>query len=249
MTENSETRKRSRGVLWRLGKILIILAVIGFVAMFATVFVSTQIYASRSAEEIERGTADVIIVLSAGVGRDSIELDPFSQARVETAVELWRRGAAFQILMSGGRYLDNVDGQIAEQMKLYAIQLGVPARVIFIEGNSISTFENARYTLKVIREDFVPLQQRRRMPVWRSAIVVTDDYHMLRASTLFDYWRQEGDIEIVAYASASGRARVGFLRSTGVLLRETLAVPFNVLKMAGQSALEAVGMGAEGEIR
>lgn len=258
--------------LRRLVVIVLALVVVGFVLMFATVLISTQIYAARGADAIERRTADVIIVLSAGVDREGAELDEFTQARIDLALELYARGAAPYILMSGGRYSEDAGGNIAELMKSYAIERvqdpdflpnirRISPQVIFIEGNSISTFENARYTYRVICEDHSDLEadvwcadsersrRRRATRIWRTAILVTDDYHMLRASTLFDYWRQNGDIEIVAYAPANGRERVTFMRATGALLRESLAIPFNVLKMGGQFAVETLGLEEDVEIR
>lgn len=235
-------------ILTKVAKWAIALGVAGFVASFATVVVATVIFASRGTDDIKPDSADVIIVLSAGVDRDAVELDPFSKARVDKAIELYNRGVAYSILMSGGVYLDTQEN-IAELMRAYAIDRGVPPGVISIEGNSISTFENARYTLKIIREDFVPDQKRNGRAVWRRAVLVTDDYHLLRSWTLFSYWRQDGDIEIVALAPATGRKKSSFMRATALIFRETLAVPFNVLKMSGQIALEQIGGGGEGVIR
>ena len=221
----------------RLLKYLMYLAIAGFVAVFALVAGATFYYRSQGTEHIQRGAADAIIVLSAGVDRDAVELDPYSKARVRLGVELWRRGAARWLLMSGG--LDPRTGQhVAEEMKLYAIEIGAAERFILVEGNSISTFENARYTLDVARQE-----------KWRKAIVVSDDFHLLRASTLFDFWRQEGDVEIIALAASEGRRAAGILRGSWSMIRETLAVPFNVMKMTAQVALEAVGGGEKGAIR
>ena len=221
----------------RVLKYLIYLGIAGFVAVFLLVIGAAFYFSSKGIDDISRGQGDVIIVLSAGVDRDAVELDPFSKARVATGVQLWRKGAARWLLMSGG--LDPTTGQhVAEEMKLHAISLGAPESVILVEGNSISTFENARFTLDVAR------QER-----WRKAIVVTDDFHLLRAYTLFQFWRQEGDVEIVALAAADGRSQAGILRASWILVRETLAIPFNVMKMTGQVALEAMGGGEKGVIR
>lgn len=198
---------------------------------------ATTYFASRGVGHIERGSADVIIVLSAGVSRDSVQLDDYSRARVEAGVDLWRRGVAPEILMSGGPDL-RVGIHLAEAMKRYAISLGAPEPLVLVEGNSISTFENARFTLDVARDQN-----------WRRAVVVTDDFHLLRAWTLFQFWSREDDVEIVALAAADGRARAGAASSVAILARETLAYPWNVLKIVGQLALDAVGHGDDGMIR
>ncbi|MCI4664409.1 MAG: YdcF family protein [Neomegalonema sp.] len=221
----------------RLLKILAIIAVIGFVVVFGIVAGATGYFAMRGDKHVKPGQADVIIVLSAGVDRDGVDLDPFSQARVRLGVKLWKAGAAPRLLMSGG--LDPRTSQhIAWEMQRLAAELGVPEGFILVEGNSISTFENARYTLDVARQE-----------KWSKAIVVTDDFHLLRAWTLFEFWRESDDVKIVALAASDGRSKAGLMRASWTMVRETLAVPFNVMKMAGQLALDTVGMGGRGAIR
>lgn len=217
-------------------KYLALLGGLGLLGCLATILIATEFFASRGLSRTEPNQADVIIVLSAGLNRESA-LDPFSQARVETGVELWRAGVAPALLMSGG-YDRDLQIHLAESMKLHALSLGAPESAIYVEGNSISTFENARFTLSVAAQEG-----------WRRAIVVTDDYHLLRAWTLFEFWRKPSDIEIVSLAPANGRGRVGAGRQLLMFGRETLAYPFNILKMIAQIALESFGRGDDRTIR
>ncbi|MEL6980520.1 MAG: YdcF family protein [Pseudomonadota bacterium] len=229
--------KRRRPLILRALRALLLLAVVGFIAVFALVRGSAYYFTSQAPDAIAADSADVIIVLSAGLGRDGVGLDPFTQARLERGIGLWRDGAAPLLLMSGG--VDLTTGlHLSENMKLAAMELGVSRRAILVEGRSISTFENARFTLDVAQQEG-----------WRRAIIVTDDFHMLRAWTLFEFWRGEADLEIIALAAARGRRDVGFARGAMVLLRETLAYPFNVVKIIGQLGLEALGRGEERTIR
>ncbi len=225
-----------RLVLW--GVRLVILAV---VVSFVTMASATFYFSSRGLEPALDARADVIIVLSAGLDRDYEILDNFSRDRVATAVELWRRGRAPKILMSGGVDV-NTDQHVGERMKAMAISLGVPAQAIVIEGFSTSTFENARFTLRVAREEG-----------WRTAIVVTDDFHLLRARALFEVWRIRdqirNDIEIVALAPALGRQTASYAQSIWMLGRETLSYPYNVGKVALQFTLDLAGMGEGRTVR
>lgn len=221
----------------RLVRFLLVSVILGFVTVFALVRGAAYHYAAAAAEPIPADSADVIIVLSAGLTRGTLDVDPFTAARVERGIELWRAGAAPTLLMSGG--VDLSTGQhLSERMKLYAMELGAPRQVVSVEGNSVSTFENARFTLAVGRQEG-----------WRRAIVVSDDFHLMRASLLFEFWRRPSDMEIVSVAAADGRSRVDFSRNALVLFRETLAVPFNIVKVAGQLALEAIGEGDARTIR
>lgn len=218
-----------RGALWT--------ALIVFIATFLLVRGSAYYFASQPPEAIGIDTADAIVVLSAGLTRDTVQLDPFTAARVEKAVSLWSEGAAPVILMSGGKDL-NTGLFLSERMKLYALELGAPPQVILVEGRSVSTFENARFALDVARQEG-----------WRSAIVVTDDHHLLRAWALFEFWRRPDDMQVVALAAAEGRQAAGIWASSLSLFRETLAIPFNVLKVVAQAGLETVGMGEDRTIR
>ena len=233
--QSGESRKRP--FLIRALRLFLILGVVGFISVFALVRGSAYYFASQPADAVQEDMADVIIVLSAGLTRDALELDPFTKARVARAVELWRARAAPTILMSGGKDL-NTGLFLSETMKREAMALGARERYVLTEGASVSTFENARFTLEHARNEG-----------WRKAIVVTDDFHLLRAWTLFEYWREPNDLEIVALQAADGRQAAGLGPSVLLLLRETFAVPFNVAKMVAHTTLEFLGLSEEIVIR
>lgn len=221
-----------RTAMWLVG-----LAVGGFAVSLAVVGVATWWFASQGLGPARSAQADVILVLSAGLDRDKAALDPFSTERVRTAVALWREGVAPTIVMSGG--VDEEIGQhVGERMKDAAVGMGAPEFAVAVEGVSSTTFENARFTLDLARREG-----------WRSAVVVSDDFHLLRAQALFTFWREEDDLEIVALAPARGRARAGARAALWMVGREALAGPYNVGKVAGQVGLELLGLGDERMIR
>ncbi|MEO1328059.1 MAG: YdcF family protein [Pseudomonadota bacterium] len=180
--------------------------------------------------------ADAIVVLSAGLRPDG-SLDGFTAARVETGLALWRAGRAPNIVVSGGPH-DASGRNVAAEMAARLIAEGAPAARIVVEGRAVSTFENARFTLMIARARG-----------WRRLLVVTDDYHLARAGALFWYWRRNNDARVVGLAPAPGLAAVGTGRATLAVFREILAVPFNLLKAAGQSTLWAFGLGEGRTIR
>lgn len=225
-----------RGLVWAARLVALSLAL-----SFVIVLAATGFFAARGVGPVLEKRADVIFVLSAGLDRDFEILDSFSRDRVATAVELWRRGVAPTILMSGG--VDATTRQhVGERMKSAAIDLGVPENAIFVEGFSTSTFENARFTLRVAREEG-----------WRRAVIVSDDFHLLRARVLFEVWRtRDGvrdDVKIVSLAPASGRENAGFVQSTWMIGRETLSYPYNLGKVALQFGLDLAGLGDERMVR
>lgn len=84
-------------------------------------------------------SADVIIVLSGEQGE-----------RVETAVKLYKQGFAPRLLMTGGPVEWNVAA--ADIMAWQAESLGVPPQDIVLERRASSTYENAVYTLEILKQ-------------------------------------------------------------------------------------------------
>lgn len=121
--------------------------------------------------------SDVIIVLSGG------------QGRVEKAVELFRANYAPYILLSNAKQSASESGDMIQT----AIALGVPENAVLTENAADSTYQNAEFTLPIMKEhDF------------KSAIVVSSDFHMRRVKLLFDRVYKKSDIELTYVGSVSG---------------------------------------------
>jgi len=105
--------------------------------------------------------ADVIIVLGGGSGE-----------RVDYGVRLYQSGYATKLLLTGGPC--GWETTEAKFMERLALSLGVPKDNILLEEESLSTYENARYTLEIMRAK-----------KFESAILVTSPYHTKRASMIF----------------------------------------------------------------
>ncbi|MGA3268734.1 MAG: YdcF family protein [Verrucomicrobiota bacterium] len=103
-------------------------------------------------------TADVIVVLGGG-----------SRERPERAAELFQEHAAPRIIVSGFG-----DAGINRRLLL---GVGVPASVIELEDQSKTTRENARFTIKMLRERGV-----------KRVILVTSWYHSRRALRCFEHY-------------------------------------------------------------
>jgi uncharacterized SAM-binding protein YcdF (DUF218 family) len=117
--------------------------------------------------------APAIVVLCGGC-RFNGQLNAATCARVEHGVDLFRRGLAPRIILSGGRptpYRPNC----AVRMKALAERLGVPAGRILVEDRSSRTVENAREVASLLRIAGAP-----------SALLVTGSLHMRRARRCFE---------------------------------------------------------------
>ncbi len=115
-------------------------------------------------------SASAIVVLGAAqyVGRPS----PVLRARLDHAIDLWRRGLAPRIIFTGG-FGDHDTTSEAAVGQRYAINHGVPPRVIMIENAGRSTAESMQQVSLLM--DAEPT---------REVILVSDPFHMFRLSIL-----------------------------------------------------------------
>ncbi len=107
---------------------------------------------------------DVIIVLSSG------------EDRVEHGVRLYQQGYANKILFTGGG---------SRKMKVQAMSLGIKEDQILLEEKSRTTFENAKYSIEIIRAQG-----------FQSAIIVTSPTHTRRVSIIFSQFFKGIDLTI-----------------------------------------------------
>jgi len=101
---------------------------------------------------------------------------PETKRRVVRGVELYQRGHAPILLMTGGTApRGDVESEV---MRSLAIELGVPKDAIRIEPKSRNTIENAGFTKQLLSEQ----GEAMRRP---EIILVTSPYHLGRARRLF----------------------------------------------------------------
>lgn len=118
----------------------------------------------------ERHHADCIILLGAAVhsGRPS----PVFEQRIRHAVQLFHGGVAPRIIFTGGVGKGSSVAE-SEVGKDFAVSLGIPVASIFTEKVSHTTFQNLSEAQRI-------MNQRQ----WESAILVSDPYHMFRATRM-----------------------------------------------------------------
>ena len=106
---------------------------------------------------------DCILVLGAGVKEDSPS--DMLRDRLDTAIELYKKGIAPKLLMSGDH--GDVDYDEVNVMKNYAIEHGVPSEDIFMDHAGFSTYESMYRAKEIFGAGRV--------------VVVTQKYHLYRA--------------------------------------------------------------------
>ncbi|OGC11072.1 hypothetical protein A3K48_00880 [candidate division WOR-1 bacterium RIFOXYA12_FULL_52_29] len=145
----------------RLLNILVALAVIGGGLYLAHPLIFNAM-ADFLVVQDQLEKADLIIVLAGDHNGE----------RVKQAVQLYGRGLAPKLLMSGGPVAWKLT--YAANMKYEAIALGVPAKAIVLQDRSLSTIEDARFSLPIVKEQKA-----------YSVIVVTSPQHSRRAARVF----------------------------------------------------------------
>ena len=120
----------------------------------------------------EARPADVIVVLGAAEysGRPS----PVLRARLDHALELYRRRIATRIMTTGGAGGDPIftEGDVG---RAYLIAHGVQSEAILVEPEGESTMHTAAAIAEIMR----------RMNL-RSCVVVSDGYHIFRAKKILE---------------------------------------------------------------
>jgi uncharacterized SAM-binding protein YcdF (DUF218 family) len=126
---------------------------------------------------------DIIIVLG-NPANDNCKPAPMMRERVNTGVELFKKGWADKILFTGSSVANQCIE--ADVMAEYAISLGVPDSCIIKESRAENTYQNAKYAVERLKEFN-----------FKKAVIVTSKFHIKRSCNIFSNY----DIEYSMYSS------------------------------------------------
>ncbi len=124
--------------------------------------VDNTMLTSEQAEKLE--DVDCIIVLGCLVLEDGTPSNILKD-RLDTAIELYKKGVAPKIIMSGDHSSEKYNEVAA--MKKYAVDAGVPSEDIFMDHSGFSTYE----TMYRAKEVFGA----------KKVVVATQEYHLYRS--------------------------------------------------------------------
>jgi uncharacterized SAM-binding protein YcdF (DUF218 family) len=200
-----EVQEVSRGLIHSRSRDVVRLFLAGGVAVLLVGgFATARIWQQGTTDE--RRPTDAIIVLGAAQydGRPS----PVFEARLTHAVALWRDGLAPAFIVTGGKLPGDRTTEAAAARE-YALGHGIPPAAIFGEDRAHNTLDSLEAVARLMRERGL-----------RSAVIVSDPTHMLRAL------RIAHDLGIEAYGSPTttspvwadpGRAALATLHELGAL--------------------------------
>lgn len=160
--------------------------------------------------------AAVIAVLGAAqwAGHPS----PVLRARLDHAVDLWRRGLAPVLILTGGRGPRDTTSE-AEVGQGYVIREGVPAAAVLTETAGRTTIESMGGVVALMRARGA-----------RTAILVSDPFHMLRLELVAHR------LGVTAFTSPTRTSPISANRfeSLRYLLAESLKAPYTIVMRVGE---------------
>jgi uncharacterized SAM-binding protein YcdF (DUF218 family) len=158
----------------------------------------------NDARKQELKPADAIVVFGAAEydGRPS----PVFRARLDHAYDLYRKGLAPVIIISGGSAADPnfSEGGVGHD---YLMRRGLPDSALIAETQASDTAESAARIAVIMRANHM-----------RSTLAVSDAYHMFRIRRLL--WHQ--GLEVSLAPRPDSRPKTAWLRALA-LLRESLS--------------------------
>jgi uncharacterized SAM-binding protein YcdF (DUF218 family) len=158
--QREPTPRTSAPLGWRLAQAAVLVVAMVWLVSLALVIVWEQLDT--------RQPAQAIVVL--GAAQYDGHPSPVLRARVDHAIQLWRRGLAPRLIVTGGSGTGDTTTEAAVERR-YAIAHGVPGSAIMQEPESRSTSESLRNVAAMMGES-------------PDVILVSDPFHMLRLSIL-----------------------------------------------------------------
>lgn len=111
--------------------------------------------------------SDAIIVLGCHIR--GMKPSPMLKFRLEKALDLYKRGYADHIIVSGGKGVNEATYE-SSVMKNWLSTHGVKEDDIFVENKSKSTYENLKFSKKIADNQG-----------YKSVIIVSNDFHIFRS--------------------------------------------------------------------
>lgn len=151
-------------VILSLAVISVVLDLIVVGTTNGRVYSNEDITGAESFKELDSQNIECIIVLGCGVYPDG-EPTPLLSDRLDIAIDLYNKGVAPKLLMSGDHGTDTYNEVAA--MRRYAMERGVPSEDIFMDHAGFSTYETMYRAASIFNI--------------KTAVVVTQHYHLYRS--------------------------------------------------------------------
>jgi uncharacterized SAM-binding protein YcdF (DUF218 family) len=161
----------------------------------------------RRDEALQVGGGRVGAALVLGAAQWNGDPSPVLRARLDHALDLYRRGQVRQIILTGGTGPGDTISEAAAG-KQYLIDQGLTADVLLLEDRGTTTWESL--------QNAVPLARANRIG---AVMLVSDPFHMLRSI------KMARDLGLIAYGSPTRTSPIatGSAEEARYVLREAWA--------------------------
>lgn len=189
-----------------LPRMIVTYAALAALATWIISFLAVVFWGARDTSR----PSDAIVVLGAAqyAGRPS----PVLKARLDHALDLWRKGMATRLVLTGGRGAGDTISEAAVGRR-YAMRAGVADSAILLENEGRTTSESIATVAEIMDE----LKLER-------AILVSDPFHMLRLQILA---RRYG-VESVTSPTRTSPISANRLEALAYILSESIKVPATI---------------------
>ena len=191
----------------RLPRLILLASLVLVLTVWAVSAVAVVMWGARDGAQ----ASDAIVVLGAAqyVGRPS----PVLRARLDHALSLWERGLAPRLIFTGGTGAGDTTSEAAVS-RVYALKHGVPDTAILLENEGRTT-----------RESLAAVSTIMRARQLRTAILVSDPFHMLRLRILSKHYGVD------AYTSPTQTSPISANRGQALsyVISESIKVPMMIV--------------------
>lgn len=142
--------------------IFFLVLLLGWAATVATIYFYGRVDRARP--------AGAIVVL--GAAQYDGKPSPVLRARLDHAIDLYRRGIADTLIMTGGTGTGDTVSE-AVVSRRYAARAGIPAKAVLVEERGLTSLQSMNEVAKLMERHGL-----------ESAVLVSDPFHMLRLRLL-----------------------------------------------------------------
>ena len=182
-------------------------AVLAALAVWIMSFLAVVFWGARDMAR----PSDAIVVLGAAqyAGRPS----PVLKARLDHALDLWKKGMAKRLVLTGGRGTGDTISEAAVGRR-YAMKAGVADSAILLENEGRTTSESLTSVAAIMKEKKL-----------ERAILVSDPFHMLRLRIL----AKRIGVESVTSPTRTSPISANRLEALAYILSESVKVPATIV--------------------
>lgn len=182
-------------------------AVLGALATWVISVMAVVVWGARDMAK----PADAIVVLGAAqyAGRPS----PVLKARLDHALDLWKRGLASRLVLTGGRGVGDTISEAAVGRR-YAMKAGVTDSAILLENEGRTTEASIEAVAQIIDKRHL-----------ERVILVSDPFHMLRLQILAGRY----GFESVTSPTRTSPISANRLEAIAYIMSESVKVPATIV--------------------